>query len=462
MIIFAFLTLFSSISNAQLLFVTFVTALTAINCQNQCVNVHNNWNLRESIESKCPDWMIDVFWVTYDVKDGEGFYLQRNVFDRMALVVSKLNEVMYLKKETKFAVLVLPPFCNIAHWTYDSKRRLPWSTFLVIQQSGLPTLEYDIYKRFIGVDSIGVDIIGLNFDWNSHSIKSNTSIEYYKKFEISELKYLNSKCNFKRYIRNMHVIFAGNCELIKIKELFCLSFFKLMRPKEVSEEMYKLFESKKKQKRLHNYLIKHSDEILVPWPLELNKYRILNIISYNENVKRYAELYMSSNTFFDEKKPYISVHLRRNDFVFVRSNDIPTFNQVVNRLSQLSKDLNIQRVVISTDSNETEKNELMEIFSKYGLDLHIINIKEKLEDGIVSAVSQVILLNGEYFIGTNESRFSFSIIWDCILSEINHPKNNISANFNKCNEVFCGKASGKHSVCREHSDRLPILSKDIT
>ncbi|OII74686.1 uncharacterized protein cubi_00239 [Cryptosporidium ubiquitum] len=430
--------------------------------QNKCVNILNNWNLRESIGNKCPDWMADVCWVIYDVKDGEGFYLQRNVFDRMALVVSNLNEAMYLKKEAKFAVLILPPFCNIAHWTYDSKRRLPWSTFFSIQQNGLPILEYDIYKGFIGMANIGVDVIGLNFDWNNNSFKSNTLVEHYKKSEISELKHFNSRCMFNRYIGNDNVVFAGHCELIKVKNAICLSFFKLMRPREVSEEIYKIFESNKKQKKFQNYLIKYSDGILVPWPFELKKYKVLDIISYNDNVKKHAQLYMSSNTFFDKKKPYISVHLRRNDFVFVRNDDIPTFHQVVDRLSQLSKDLNIKRVVISTDSNESEKNELMEIFSRRNLDLHIINIKEKLEDGVISAVSQVILLNGEYFIGTKESRFSFSVAWDCILSARNGFKSNFSENFNKCNEIFCGKAGGERSICREHSDRLPIFNLDVT
>ncbi|KAH8584737.1 uncharacterized protein ELE39_000688 [Cryptosporidium sp. chipmunk genotype I] len=457
MINFLHLILSSSNSNARLLLFIFIITVNATNHNNQCVNIINGWDLRESMKNKCPDWVVGVCWVIYDVKDGEGFNLQRNVFDRMALVVSSLNEIMYLNNEDKFAVLVLPPFCNIAHWSYNSKRRLPWSTFFKIKQNGLPILEYDIYKRLIGMSNISADVIGLNFDWGNKSFESTTSKKYYKKFEISELKYLNSKCSFKDHIRNGNVIFGGHCELIKITSLICISFFKLMRFKEVSEEVYNIFESNRRQNKLHNYLIKHAEGILVPWPWELSKFGVLDEISYNDNVKMFANLYMSANAFFNEKKPYIGVHLRRNDFVFLKNDDIPTFHQVADRLSELSKDLKIKRVVISTDSNEDEKNELLNIFLKRNLDLHIISVKDNIEDGIISAVSQVILLNGDYFIGTKESRFSFSIIWDCILSAINDSKNGISVNFNKCNEVFCGKASEKHSICREHPDRLPKL-----
>ncbi|KAK9174438.1 GDP-fucose protein O-fucosyltransferase family protein [Cryptosporidium meleagridis] len=452
--------LFNFILNTRLLFFIFIV-VNAVNDSDKCINILNSWDLRQGIENKCPDWVVNVCWIIYDVKDGEGFNLQRNVFDRMALVVSRLNEIIYKKNEDKFAVLILPPFCNIAHWTYNSKRRLPWSTFFNIKQNGLPTLEYDIYQRFTGIANLGAEVVGLNFDWNNKSFQSSTSIEYYNNFEISESRHLSSKCLFNNYVRNGNVVYGGRCELIKIKSLICLSFFKLMRFKEVSEEIYKILESNRREGKLHNYLIKHAEGILVPWPWELSKYRVLDVISYNNNIRKYANLYMSANTFFDGKKPYISVHLRRNDFVFLRNDDIPTFDQVIDRLLQLSNDLKTKRVVISTDANEYEKNELSNIFLKHNLDLHIISIKDHLDDGIVSAVSQVILLNGEYFIGTKESRFSHSVIWDCILSIMNDFKNDVSGNFNKCNEVFCGKANEKNSICREHPDRLPNFKIDV-
>lgn len=451
-----------SVSNLRLLLFLSIFTLATTNYQSMCIDVLSSWNLRASIENKCPDWLVENYWISYDVKDGEGFYLQRNVFDRMALAVTQLNEVMYLNKMSKPAVLILPPFCNIAHWAYDSKRRLPWSVFYNIQRNRLPIIEYDIYKKLIGTGNMTAGVIGLNFDWSNKSLESSTSVEYYKKHELSRLKHLSSKCTFDRYIRGETVIFGGQCELVNIAHLICISFFRLMRPEEVSRELYKLFGSNQKRNQLQTYLIKHADGILVTWPWELRKYGILGILNYNDNIKRHAQFYMSANAFFDEKKPYISVHLRRNDFVFVRSNDVPTFSQVLNRLLQLSKDLDIERVVISTDGTEGEKNELREMFLKHSLRLHIINIEAgSVDDGIISAVSQVILLNGEYFIGTKDSRFSSSIAWDCILSRRDR-ENDTQASYNKCSEVFCGRADEKQSICREHSDRLPLLDINVT
>ncbi|KAJ1604531.1 signal peptide-containing protein [Cryptosporidium canis] len=334
----------------------------------------------------------------------------------MAMAITKLNEDTKPWDLNRPTVLILPPFCNVAHWTYKSKRRLSWSTFYNIRQNTLPILEYDIYKRFISTGNIKVNVIGLNFDWSNKSIESNTSTEYYNKSEVSIFNHSSSKCAFDRYVRNANVIFGGNCELLKIDSLICISFFKLMRPNEVADELLELFKSNKECSKLQTYLIKHADGILVPWPWELKKYGILNILNYNDYIRRLANMYMYENSFFDQKKPYISVHLRRNDFVFVRNNDIPTFSHVLKRLLQLSNDLGISRVVVSTDGRKSEKDELKDIFLKHNLHLHIIDVKGNVDDGIISAVSQVILLHGEYFIGTKESRFSSSIAWDCILS----------------------------------------------
>ena len=87
----------SCILNIRLLFFIFTVA-NAANNSDQCINILNRWDLRQGMENKCPNWVVDVRWIIYDVKDGEGFNLQRNVFDRMALVVSSLNEIMYKKK----------------------------------------------------------------------------------------------------------------------------------------------------------------------------------------------------------------------------------------------------------------------------------------------------------------------------------------------------------------------------
>ncbi|KAF7456150.1 putative GDP-fucose protein O-fucosyltransferase 2 [Cryptosporidium felis] len=420
------------------------------NRNDNCVNI-SYLTLQPSVTRQCPNWALKIYWILYDVKNGEGFYLQRNVFDRMALFISQLD----LKLRNEYlAILVLPPFCNIAHWKFDPERRLPWSSIYRIQENNI-IMEYGVYRKLVGHNGFGIDVIGLNFEWHVEHKKLDNYIEIYNRDEILEKKYLNSKCKFNNYIRNDTSVFGGNCELMKVENLICIHFYKIMRSHEVSEEILKFLISRNRKLILHQYLIKHADGILVTWPWELKKYGILEVLQYNDKIKNQARLYMSKNPFFNNK-PFISVHLRRNDFLFVRSNDIPTFQQVVDRLSQLSGELNISSVVVSTDGSETEKNHLRKLFRKKSLDLHIIYIGNDIEDGIVSAISQIILLSGDYFIGTKDSRFTFSVMWECILSEKRKIKGGTGINLNKCNEFFCGKTRENNSVCREHPDHLPI------
>merc|ERR1712048_129379 len=70
----------------------------------------------------------------YDVKYGEGFNLQREVYPRAGWIVAQLNKAVEKKCGKKVEgpcarwKLVLPPWCRVVHWWSDSKH-MPWGTF---------------------------------------------------------------------------------------------------------------------------------------------------------------------------------------------------------------------------------------------------------------------------------------------------------------------------------------------
>ncbi|KAK6587819.1 hypothetical protein RS030_81364 [Cryptosporidium xiaoi] len=424
--------------------------ISIFNKKNTSPNIISSEIVWSLASHKCPYWTSDILWVLYDVKNGEGFYLQRGVFDRTILLTTILNEKIqkYVKNIT--VSLVLPPFCNIAHWSYEKNRRLPWSLFYDIKQSKVPIFEYYVLKMLIGNTDSKVDLVGLNFYYNNHREK-NTYVEFFGKKEIIEKKFNNSKCNFGKFFDGEKSIYSGYCEYIRVNNLYCFNYYKLMRSKEVSDTIYELFIQKHNYKRLLIFLLKHVDGIFVPWPRELDEFGVIDILQHSNYIVKKYKYYISKNSFFFSGGPYLSIHLRRNDFIIVRRDEIPSFRQVLDRSLQLSRKFGISRVVISTDGNENEKNELKSMFKSSGLILQIIDIEYEKEDGIISAISQIVLLNGEYFIGTKESRFSLSVSWECTLRERYKKKMGLSHNFDRCNEYFCEN----QPICREHRDRLP-------
>ncbi|KAH8740409.1 hypothetical protein FG386_002921 [Cryptosporidium ryanae] len=434
-----------------IIIINYIDLFSTASRKNICPNVTSSEIVWSLVSLKCPYWTSDILWVLYDVKNGEGFYLQRSVFDRTALLTAILNQNILEHAISNTVSLVLYPFCNVSHWSYEKNRRLPWSLFYNIKQNQVLIFEYDILKLLIGNKEFKVDLIGLNFDYKNNNKEKDTSIEFFNEEEILNNRFNNSKCDLGKFFKGEKPIYSGHCEYIQTNNVYCFNYYKLMRPKEISDTIYELFTLRKNDKKLFLFLLKHADNILVPWPWELDQFGIIDTLQHSNYIIKKYKNYILKNKLFFTGDPYLSLHLRRNDFVIIRRNEIPSFRQVLERSLQLSRELGINRILISTDGNKEEKSKLMTMFKSSGLILHIIDANYEKEDGIISAISQIVLLNGEYFIGTKESRFSLSVSWECTLRERYKKKIGMNYNFNRCNEYFCEN----QSICREHKDRLP-------
>ncbi|CAE8585322.1 unnamed protein product, partial [Polarella glacialis] len=89
----------------------------------------------------------------YDVKVGEGFNLQREVFPRMGWVVSQLNRAIKKACGGKHGsgrcaewVLVLPPWCRLAHWPTRDQEHVPWRHFFLdsaLKSAKVPVVEFE-------------------------------------------------------------------------------------------------------------------------------------------------------------------------------------------------------------------------------------------------------------------------------------------------------------------------------
>lgn len=88
-------------------------------------------------------------YLLYDVNDGEGFNLRRDVYIRMANLVVQLN-----RRQQHHWTLVLPPWKRMYHWrsTHDQQFPLPWKAFFDIQSLNklIPVMEYQDYINQFG------------------------------------------------------------------------------------------------------------------------------------------------------------------------------------------------------------------------------------------------------------------------------------------------------------------------
>ena len=115
--------------------------------------------------------------------------------------------------------------------------------------------------------------------------------------------------------------------------------------------------------------------------------------------------------------PYLSIHLRRQDYVKARPKHVPSLEHAARQVCHHLLRLNLSIVFIATDADENEIDEVRQHAFKI---CHISTnqiltyrpdekILEKILDGGKAIVDQWICAHARYFIGSYESTFSFRI-----------------------------------------------------
>jgi peptide-O-fucosyltransferase len=127
---------------------------------------------------------------------------------------------------------------------------------------------------------------------------------------------------------------------------------------------------------------------------------------------KYLDFYFNYFTIQDYERnaiggPYLGVHLRRGDFVRVRSNQIPTLKYAAKQIRALLRELKLNTTFIATDASDEEFNELKNYLKSYKITRY--KRTKELKDGEIAIIDQIICSHAKYFIGTYESTFSFRI-----------------------------------------------------
>ena len=314
---------------------------------------------------------------------------------RVAALIRKLND------QGGNWVLILPPWPHLYHWKSYHQESVPWSQFfdLASLSEFIQVLDYKQFRemypavkvsRCWHLDTPDFSANDYSFEIEFTSVTCGESANY----EFSKLKDLFSH-------PTLEDIF-GSFSHTKIE---C---FQAMGTTEVVETALSAVGGGELVLVDHFEVLMHDDFAgRLYWAARKS-------MVYAEHLRSIADKFMRDYLDYSPQDgktgSYLSVHLRRADYVVVRSSDIPSIVGAVTQIELKLEQLNLSKVFIATDSPMSEVEFLT---SKLGVRMsRFVPTPTQLSvigDGGVSIVDQWIAAHAYYFIGTHESTFSFRI-----------------------------------------------------
>ena len=351
--------------------------------------------------------ITNVRFITYLVNPPEGFNLRRDVYVRVASLIRRLVD------SGQDWVLVLPPWPHLYHWRSSYQNGLSWSQFFDISSLShfIPVIDYPDYEQRFGpvtVDRVwhletpDFTVEGYSFETEFSQIPCNES----------SMLYTHSAATDTYHDPMLEEMF-GN---ILIQSVEC---YRVMGSTDAVESVLSSVQAGEL------ILIDHF-EVLMHYDFGGRLYWAARAsMVYAEHLRAIANQFMQKHMSFSPETEtevtadYLSVHLRRGDYLYARPNEIPSLDGAVQQIAHKLNMLNLSLVFLSTDSS---REEVEYIKSKLGY--RVVRFEptsdqlSAIGDGGVSIVDQWIAGHARYFIGSAESTFSFRICEDRQLERI--------------------------------------------
>ncbi|KAE9556562.1 hypothetical protein FO519_000256 [Halicephalobus sp. NKZ332] len=361
------------------------------------LNVSNGFKEEEKDHltiSKIPENVSmkeDVKYFLYEVNFGEGFNLRRDVYMRVATTVK------HLRDQGHNYILVLPPWGNLYHWK-DRAVKVPWRKLFHIGSLDkyVPMIEFEDYLSRNGRVIDGV-------------VYLQRYVEGWKDGKWEERFDVRNCLDADRYYEQIGDQWKGffyTYQDVRAKNLTCLSL--QGESKTFTRAVLDLFDN------WNSIFVDRAETILHDRFGSKSYWETRRSMRYAKNLVKIADDFIrknldannaSFNLYYpedwrDEKEGlrvaiggrYISVHLRRGDFLRSHSENVPSIPDAVEELLKVSKRLSIKK------SSSVQ----MEAKKKFTVD-------GDLSDAEVSIIDQIIASKAMHFIGTHSSTFSYRI-----------------------------------------------------
>lgn len=356
-------------------------------------------------------WNTDRY-ILYDVNPPEGFNLRRDVYMRMAVLMKTLQYHGNWK-------LVLPPWPKLYHWQSTDVGRqdkLPWGLFFDIES----------LKKFVPV----VEMTDFFSEVNSTTIDHVFYLQHPKdlwKEQNFEERFNIDECpqNIPYRKGTKDDMWRGNFwgySNLTATDLKCISFHGSVSLlvdilKDIDKRAVMIDRA---EIALHDafgdkvyWEVRRSMRFALPLVEIATEFRrdFLGSDDDTDGTVRPEDWQMEKALSEAHGGPYLCVHLRRKDFVWARSKDVPSIKGASQQILELLKNLELDTVFIATDAPKQEFNELKSFLRGYNVLRYKppAEVKDKFKDGGVAIVEQIICSHARYFIGSYESTFSFRI-----------------------------------------------------
>ncbi|CAG2221080.1 POFUT [Mytilus edulis] len=332
-----------------------------------------------------------VRYLLYDVNPGEGFNLRRDVFMRVANLVKLLNE-------DEPWVLVLPPWGRLYHWKSQdlNQIKVKWSTFfdLASIREHIPVIEFEDYLKVMG-EEVVEEIYYLqrykegwtNGKWEEKmDIRECIDRVPYQKDENDKWRgwfFGYENVYAKKFACLSVQSEAGNMKSFLMKNTTSRSVM-LDRAEQLIHGRSGQHSTKFWDARRSMVFAKHLRDIG-------DEFRKEYLDSTDENDETILSNWpeMKKNHGDAKGGPYLSVHLRRKDYLYAHKEQVPSLKYAAKQIKELLKKNKLKKVFIASDCDE--------------------NDFETLKDGGVAIIDQWIAAHARHFVGTYVSTFSFRI-----------------------------------------------------
>lgn len=357
-------------------------------------------------------------YILYDVNPSEGFNLRRDVYIRVAAFIKTLNE----ENAKNEWYLVLPPWGNLYHWhstDIGPQIQLPWSTFFDVAslQKYAPVIEmYQFFEEYsLEKEETLLDIVYIlqndeemfrtgKFEDKNEEKECSLTHSHYGKLRKENNGYFWGYSNIT-FRQAKCILFHGRMSNLAIN--LNSSTYRSVMFDHMEIPLHDLYGTKDYWRARRS----------MRYNLELykiaNDYRATYLNSTNEkdNTNR-------PTNWIEEKEkrdaiggPYLSVHLRRRDFVIGRVKSTPTLKEVAFQVANKMNEYALKYLFIATDADRQELAELKTYLPQYTVMNYVPSnyVRKKFKDGGVAIIDQIICSYARYFIGTHESTFTFRI-----------------------------------------------------
>ncbi|XP_058826836.1 GDP-fucose protein O-fucosyltransferase 2 [Topomyia yanbarensis] len=366
---------------------------------------------------------VSPIYLLYDINPSEGFNLRRDVYIRLAVFLRGLQ------KHRSYAntKLVLPPWSALYHWrSSPNQMHIPWAHFFDLDSMRryADVIEmhqfFDEYRRNVGRD---ISVVRLD--------------EFYRLQHFEDMfengvfvdKFEEAACQRNSIPSVGGVPGIMGYRNITINELICMRF------QGSASLLHSMFEKFKHKSRGMQRVIMlyHAETILHDHWGNADYWEARRSMRFNKQLVRIADkfrldFFNSSNerdrvqrpASWTEERPYrkarggeyLCAHLRRADFLYGREKTTPSLRSASNQIKQRLLELGLRKVFISSDCDRTEFHELKNYLRRFKVVRFIPESRqeaERLKDGGVAIVDQIICSHARYFVGTYESTFTYRI-----------------------------------------------------